>query len=82
MVSILKQIFFFIALLLLFACNKKEDTLSKVIVAPWGVIAEESGDTMEHYSLKEILESGELIALTIPGEKSYYTFRNAEMGVQ
>ena len=48
MVSILKQIFFFIALLLLFACNKKEDTLSKVIVAPWGVIAEESGDTMEH----------------------------------
>lgn len=82
MVSILKQIFLFIALLLLFACNKNEDNLAKVIVAPWGIIADENCDTMEHYSLKEILESGELIALTIPGEDSYYTFRNAEMGVQ
>lgn len=56
--------------------------MTKVIVAPWGVINQEDTDTMEHYSLKEILQNGELIALTIPGEKSYYTFRNAEMGVQ
>lgn len=81
-VSILKQFCFLITLLLLFSCHKKEDELAKVIVAPWGVIAQENCDTMERYSLKEILENGELIALTIPGEKTYYTFRNAEMGVQ
>ena len=56
--------------------------MTEVIVAPWGVINQEKVDTMERYSLKEILKNGELIALTIPGEKSYYTYRNAEMGIQ
>lgn len=78
----MKNFFYFIALLLLVACAKKEETLTKVIVVPWGVINQENVDTMERYSLQEILENGELIALTIPGEKSYYTYRNAEMGIQ
>ncbi len=78
----MKNFFFFIALLLLVSCQKKEESLTEVIVAPWGVINQEKVDTMERYSLKEILKNGELIALTIPGEKSYYTYRNAEMGIQ
>ena len=81
-ISILKNFFFLIALLLLVACQKKEEGLTKVIVAPWGVINQVDVDSMERYSLEEILKNGELIALTIPGEKSYYTFRNAEMGIQ
>lgn len=78
----MNRIFLILATIILVACGNKKEQFTKPIDAPWGIIANEKADTMEHYSLKEILENGEIIALTIAGEDTYYSFRNAALGVQ
>ena len=72
----------FLAFLLLVACSHKNDKQAKSIEAPWGTVNKDLPDTMEQYTLKEILQNGELVALTISGEKTYYSYQNAELGVQ
>ena len=47
-------------------------------MTPWGTV--EETDTMEHYSLDKIIESGELRALTIAGERTFYTWDKAYLG--
>ena len=42
----------------------------------------EESDTTAHYSLNEIVENGELIALTIDGPSTYYMQRDLRLGVQ
>ncbi len=70
------------AILLLVACNHKNEKQANSIQTPWGIVDKDMPDTMEQYTLKEILQNGELVALTISGEKTYYSYRNAELGVQ
>ena len=48
-------------------------------MTPWGTV-EENPDTMEQYSLDKIIESGELRALTIAGERTFYTWDKAYLG--
>ncbi len=79
MISIVKKYAWIFALLLLVACNQKEDNDS-VAMTPWGTVAEADADTMEQYSLDEILQSGQLRALTISGEETYFTYNKATLG--
>ena len=73
-----KPLFLFLAFFLFVACAQKEMN-DKKVMTPWDVV-EESSDTMEHYSLERILESGELRALTIAGENTYYSWDKAYLG--
>lgn len=78
-ISIVKNIILFFAFLLLVACNQKEDNDS-VAMTPWGTVEEASADTMEHYSLEEILQSGQLRVLSITGEETYFTYNKSTLG--
>ena len=53
----MKNFFFFIALLLLVSCQKKEESLTEVIVAPWGVINQEKVSK----AIEDLLHRGGLI---------------------
>jgi membrane-bound lytic murein transglycosylase F len=74
-------LYLFFAIILCVACNQKEDN-DQATLTPWRIVDESDNDTMEHYSLEEILDSKELIVLTVTGENTYYTFEKAELGVQ
>ena len=74
----MKKFVLFFALLSLVACNQKEDNDS-VAMTPWGTV-EDAPDTMEQYSLDEILQSGQLRVLSISGEETYFTYNKATLG--
>ena len=73
-----KYLLFLLCLLFIVACTKKEIS-DKKAMTPWGTV-EENPDTMEQYSLDKIIESGELRALTIAGERTFYTWDKAYLG--
>ncbi len=75
----MRNLFIFFAVFMLLACTQKEVN-DQSAMTPWGTVENESDAPVDQYSLHEILESGELIALTIPGEATYYTFDKAELG--
>ncbi len=50
-------------------------------MTPWGTVVEPENDTTAHYSINEILQSGELRALTISGADTYFSFDRAQLGV-
>ena len=79
MISIVKKYAWIFVLLFLVACTQKEDNDS-VAMTPWGTVAEVDADTMEQYSLEEILQSGQLRALSISGEETYFTYNKATLG--
>ena len=58
--------------LLFFSCSHRSDTKSE----------QTSDSTAEVYDMDNILESGELIAVTISGPESYYQYHGADMGPQ
>ncbi len=78
-VSIVKKFVLFFALLSLLACTQKEDN-DTVAMTPWGTVDEAEADTMEQYSLEEILQSGQLRVLSISGEETYFTYNKATLG--
>ena len=78
-ISRVKNFLLFLAFLFLVACNQKEDNDS-VAMTPWGTVDEASADTMEHYSLEEILQSGQLRVLSITGEETYFTYNKSTLG--
>ncbi len=82
LISVVNKLTLLLAFLLLVACNHKNEKQAKSIETPWGTVSKNVPDTMEQYTLKEILQNGELVALTISGEKTYYSYQNAELGVQ
>ena len=75
----MKKILLFFALLMLVACTQKEDNDS-VAMTPWGTVEEANADTMEHYSLDEILQSGQLRVLSISGEETFFTYNKSTLG--
>ena len=82
----MRKIFVFLSIILLVTCTvllvtcTQKDDNEPVAMTPWGTVVEAEKDTTAVYSLDEIIESGELRALTIPGEDTYYTFDRAELG--
>ena len=70
-----------ISFLTLFGCSADKHEKSDAIL-PWVVTTSEDSDTTAHYSLDEIVENGELIALTIDGPDTYYMQRDLRLGVQ
>ncbi|MBO4606515.1 MAG: transglycosylase SLT domain-containing protein [Prevotella sp.] len=70
-----------IFLLTLSGCTSDKHKKSDATL-PWLVTTSEDRDTTAHYSLDEIMENGELIALTIDGPDTYYMQRDLRLGVQ
>ena len=81
-ISIVRKFFVFFVLLAVVACSQKEEG-ETATMAPWTVVEEETAntDTAEYYTLEEILQSGEIRALTVCGERTYYEFDKAHLGV-
>ena len=73
--------FLLTSFLLLFGCSADKTDKSDATL-PWVVTTNEDSDTTAHYSLDEIIESGEIIALTIDGPDTYYMQRDLRLGVQ
>lgn len=74
-----------LALLSLGACSHNE---KKQQVTPWGETLDvengESADTSSHsrvFSLKDIIDAGELIMLTVNGPETYYDYHGHGMGL-
>lgn len=68
-----------IATLLFAGCSSDKHDKNDAML-PWTVTTSEDQDTTAHYSLDEIVESGELIALTIDGPSTYYMQRDLRLG--
>lgn len=79
MISIVKKYLLFLIIPLWVACTQKEVN-EPAAMTPWGTVEETDADSMEHYSLDEILQSGQLRALSITGEETYFTYDKAILG--
>lgn len=64
----------------LFSCKHKPATE----LSPWGTPMDETiqTDSDQNYTLADILQNGELIALTLSGPETYYEYRGQGMGTQ
>lgn len=67
------------AFVTLAACTSKE---SEKIVAPWGEVGTGDTTSADGFSVNDIIANGEIIALTLSGANTYYTYRGHGMGTQ
>lgn len=67
-----------LSVLLLCSCsNKKSDN---VVVTPWGEVQTDS--VSDEFSVKDMINNGEMIVLTLSGPDTYYDYRGHGMGTQ
>ena len=61
--------------LLVVSCHKEQSA----VVPPWGAATDSTG---QRFGLSDILQQGELIALTLSGPENYYEYRGRQQGTQ
>lgn len=79
----MRHLTLFISILILFSCSQKKPEQE---VTPWGTVvgAEEDeriDSTNETIDLKDIVEQGEMIMLTVSGPNTYYDYHGHGMGL-
>lgn len=79
----MRYLYIIISIFIAFSCTEKKQEKE---MTPWGTVVGESEeqkpDSGDVLSLEDIVEQGEMIALTLNGPKSYYDYHGHGMGVQ
>ncbi|MBO5001914.1 MAG: transglycosylase SLT domain-containing protein [Prevotella sp.] len=72
-------VIYIICLLIVSSCKHKDN---ERIVTPWGEVIEDSIPASDGFSVSDMLNSGEMIILTLSGPQTYYDYRGKRLGVQ
>ena len=73
-----KSILILLLIIALGACTEKQQSTQ----TPWGDTFGTDTVSSNTFSLRDILESGEMVVLTISGPNTYYEYRGKQMGTQ
>lgn len=72
-------VIYIVCLLIVSSCKHKDN---ERIVTPWGEVIEDSIPASDGFSVSDMLNSGEMIILTLSGPQTYYDYRGKRLGVQ